>query len=133
MNLDQFGPVGAVVLTILVSVWIIRRDRANNDNQRDAAASKAFEAITVQFTAQSAELATLRAELNTLRAAVDAAHDPTKRERDEKTAKDAAKAAYAGLNTYLNTNNPTNAQTVAALKAAIRVALGLDEPPDGRE
>lgn len=63
MNLDQFGPVGAVVLTILVSVWIIRRDRANNDNQRDAAASKAFEAITVQFTAQSAELATLRAGL----------------------------------------------------------------------
>ena len=52
-----------------------------------------------------------------------AAHDPLKRERDERTAKTTAKAYYTGLNAYLNLTNPTQAQTVAALKAVIRVVL----------
>ncbi len=55
--------------------------------------------------------------------AVIAAHDPTKRERDERTARETAKTYYTGLNAYLNTTNPTQAQTVAALKAVIRVLL----------
>lgn len=66
--------------------------------------------------------------------AIIAAHDPAKRERDERTARDVAKAAAADLRTYLDRTNPTQAQTVAALAGVIesmRVALGLDEPPDG--
>lgn len=57
--------------------------------------------------------------------AVIAAHDPTKRERDERTARDVAKAAAADLRTYLDRTNPTQAQTVAALKLLIRVVLWL--------
>ena len=55
--------------------------------------------------------------------AVIAAHDPTKRERDERTARETAKTYYTGLNAYLNLTNPTQAQTVAALKAVIRIVL----------
>lgn len=57
--------------------------------------------------------------------AVIAAHDPAKRERDERTARDVAKAAAADLRTYLDRTNPTQAQTVAALKLLIRVVLWL--------
>lgn len=57
--------------------------------------------------------------------AVIAAHDPLKRERDERTARDVAKAAAADLRTYLDRTNPTQAQTVAALKLLIRVVLWL--------
>ena len=52
-----------------------------------------------------------------------AAHDPAKRDRDERTARETAKTYYTGLNAYLNLTNPTQAQTVAALKAVIRVLL----------
>lgn len=52
-----------------------------------------------------------------------AAHDPTKRERDERTARETAKTYYTGLNAYLNLTNPTQAQTVAALKAVIRIVM----------
>ncbi len=55
--------------------------------------------------------------------AVVAAHDPAKRERDERTARETAKTYYTGLNAYLNLTNPTQAQTVAALKAVIRIVL----------
>ena len=55
--------------------------------------------------------------------AIIAAHDPAKRERDERTARETAKTYYTGLNAYLNLTNPTQAQTVAALKAVIRVVL----------
>lgn len=58
--------------------------------------------------------------------AIIAAHDPTKRERDERderTARETAKTYYTGLNAYLNLTNPTQAQTVAALKAVIRIVL----------
>ena len=55
--------------------------------------------------------------------AVIAAHDPTKREREERTARETAKTYYTGLNAYLNLTNPTQAQTVAALKAVIRIVL----------
>ena len=55
--------------------------------------------------------------------AVIAAHDPAKRERDERTARETAKTYYTGLNAYLNLTNPTQAQTVAALKAVIRIVL----------
>ena len=55
--------------------------------------------------------------------AIIAAHDPLKRERDERTARETARTYYTGLNAYLNLNNPTQAQTVAALKAVIRVLL----------
>ncbi len=55
--------------------------------------------------------------------AVIAAHDPTKRERDERTARETAKTYYDGLNAYLDRASPTNAQTVAALKAVIRILL----------
>jgi hypothetical protein len=64
--------------------------------------------------------------------AIIAAHDPTKRERDERTARDQAIAyrdgliAYRdGLIAYLDQASPTGAQTVAALKALIRVLLWL--------
>ena len=57
--------------------------------------------------------------------AIIAAHDPAKRERDERTARDVAKAAAADLRTYLDRTNPTQAQTVAALKLLIRVVLWL--------
>lgn len=57
--------------------------------------------------------------------AIIAAHDPTKRERDETTARQQAKAYRDGLNAYLNLTNPTQAQTVAALKAVIRVLFWL--------
>lgn len=62
------------------------------------------------------------AELTTAKTVI-AAHDPTKRERDETTARQQAKAYRDGLNAYLNLTNPTQAQTVAALKAVIRVLL----------
>ena len=55
--------------------------------------------------------------------AIIAAHDPAKRERDERTARETAKTYYTGLNAYLNLTNPTQAQTVAALKAVIRIVL----------
>lgn len=57
--------------------------------------------------------------------AITAAHDPTKRERNERTAQDTAKAAAADLRLYLDRTNPTNAQTVATLKTVIRVVLWL--------
>lgn len=57
--------------------------------------------------------------------AVIAAHDPTKRERDERTALEQAKAYRNGLQAYLDLSSPTGAQTVAALKALIRVVLWL--------
>ena len=57
--------------------------------------------------------------------AIVAAHDPLKRERDERTAKATAKTYYDALSAYVGLNNPTQAQTVAALKAAIRVVLWL--------
>ena len=57
--------------------------------------------------------------------AIIAAHDPTKRERDETTARDQAKTAAANLKAYLDRANPTNAQTVATLKTVIRVVLWL--------
>lgn len=57
--------------------------------------------------------------------AIIAAHDPTKRERDERTARDGARTALTTLRTYLDTTSPTGAQTVAALKACIRVVLWL--------
>lgn len=58
-------------------------------------------------------------------AAVIAAHDPTKRTRDEATALDQAKTAAANLQLYLDLTSPTGAQTVAALKLLIRVVLWL--------
>ena len=67
----------------------------------------------------------LTAAEQTTAKAIIAAHDPTKRERDERTARETAKTYYTGLNAYLNLTNPTQAQTVAALKAAIRVVLWL--------
>lgn len=57
--------------------------------------------------------------------AIITAHDPTKRERDETTASDLAKAAVADLRLYLDRANPTNAQTAAALKLLIRVVIWL--------
>ena len=57
--------------------------------------------------------------------AIISAHDPTKRDRDETTARDQAKAAAANLKAYLDRANPTNAQTVATLKTVIRVVLWL--------
>jgi len=57
--------------------------------------------------------------------AIIAAHDPLKREREETTARDQAKAAAANLKAYLDRANPTNAQTVATLKTVIRVVLWL--------
>ena len=57
--------------------------------------------------------------------AIISAHDPTKRDRDETTARDQAKAAVADLRLYLDRANPTNAQTAAALKLLIRVVLWL--------
>ena len=57
--------------------------------------------------------------------AIITAHDPDKRGRDEKTARDQAKAAAADLKLYLDRANPTNAQTTAALKTVIRVVLWL--------
>ena len=62
------------------------------------------------------------AELTTAKAII-AAHDPLKRERDERTARDQAKAYRDGLNAYLNLNNPTQGQTATALKAVIRIVL----------
>ena len=62
------------------------------------------------------------AERTTAQTVIDA-HDPTKRERDERTARETAKTYYTGLNAYLNLTNPTQAQTVAALKAVIRIVL----------
>lgn len=64
------------------------------------------------------------AELTTAKAII-AAHDPTKRERDERTARETAKTYRDGLNAYLNLTNPTQAQTAAALKAVIRVLFWL--------
>lgn len=57
--------------------------------------------------------------------AVIAAHDPDKRQRNETTARDQAKAAVADLRLYLDRTNPTQAQTVAALKLLIRVVIWL--------
>lgn len=57
--------------------------------------------------------------------AIISAHDPTKREREERTARGAAKAAAADLKLYLDRTSPTQAQTVAALKLLIRVVLWL--------
>lgn len=57
--------------------------------------------------------------------AIIAAHDPTKRERNETTARDQAKTAAANLKAYLDRDSPTQAQTVAALKTVIRVVLWL--------
>lgn len=65
----------------------------------------------------------LTADEQTTAQAIIAAHDPTKRERDERTARETAKTYYTGLNAYLNLTNPTQAQTVAALKAVIRIVL----------
>jgi hypothetical protein len=56
---------------------------------------------------------------------VIAAHDPTKRERDERTARNQAKTYYNGLTAYLDLASPTSAQTVAALKAVIRRVMWL--------
>lgn len=61
----------------------------------------------------------------TTAAAVVAAHDPDKRQRDETTARDQAKAYRDGLQAYLDLASPTGAQTVAALKAVIRLVLWL--------
>jgi len=66
---------------------------------------------------------TLTAAEQTTAQAIIAAHDPAKRERDERTARETAKTYYTGLNAYLNLTNPTQAQTVAALKAVIRIVL----------
>jgi DMSO/TMAO reductase YedYZ molybdopterin-dependent catalytic subunit len=57
--------------------------------------------------------------------AIITAHDPTKRERDERTARNQAKTYYNGLTAYLDLASPTGAQTVAAVKAIIRVLLWL--------
>lgn len=57
--------------------------------------------------------------------ALIAAHDPTKRTRDELTARQQAKAYRDGLAAYLDLASPTGAQTVAAVKAIIRVLLWL--------
>ena len=65
----------------------------------------------------------LTAAEQTTAKAIIAAHDPAKRERDERTARETAKTYYTGLNAYLNLTNPTQAQTVAALKAVIRIVL----------
>lgn len=65
----------------------------------------------------------LTAAEQTTAQAIISAHDPTKRERDERTARETAKTYYTGLNAYLNLTNPTQAQTVAALKAVIRIVL----------
>lgn len=67
----------------------------------------------------------LTAAEQTTAKAIIAAHDPTKRERDERTAHETAKASRDGLNAYLNLSSPTQAQTVAALKTVIRVVLWL--------
>lgn len=64
------------------------------------------------------------AELTTAQAVI-AAHDPAKRERDERAAQDGARQALTTLRTYLDTISPTGAQTVVALKACIRVVLWL--------
>lgn len=58
-------------------------------------------------------------------AAVLAAHDPARRERDELTARQQAKAYRDGLQAYLDLASPTGAQTVAALKAVIRLVMWL--------
>ena len=65
----------------------------------------------------------LTAAEQTTAKAIIAAHDPAKRERDERTARETAKTYYTGMNAYLNLTNPTQAQTVAALKAVIRIVL----------
>ena len=57
--------------------------------------------------------------------AIIAAHDPTKRDREDTAARDQAKTAAANLKAYLDRANPTNAQTVATLKTVIRVVLWL--------
>jgi hypothetical protein len=67
----------------------------------------------------------LTPEEQTTAAAVIAAHDPTKRERDELTARQQAKAHADGLQAYLDLASPTGVQTVAAVKAIIRVLLWL--------
>lgn len=67
----------------------------------------------------------LTAAEQTTAQAIIAAHDPPKRERDERTARETAKTYYTGLNAYLNLTNPTQAQTVAALKLLIRVVIWL--------
>ena len=67
----------------------------------------------------------LTAAEQTTAQAIIAAHDPTKRERNETTASDLAKAAVADLRLYLDRANPTNAQTAAALKLLIRVVIWL--------
>lgn len=67
----------------------------------------------------------LTPEEQTTADAVIAAHDPTKRERDERTAWQTAKTYRDGLNAYMNLASPTQVQTVAALKAVIRVLFWL--------
>ena len=67
----------------------------------------------------------LTAAEQTTSATIIAAHDPDKRERDERTARDQAKTAAANLKLYLDRANPTNAQTAAALKLLIRVVIWL--------
>lgn len=57
--------------------------------------------------------------------AVIAAHDPTKRERDETTARERAKAAVADLRTYLGLTNPTAAQRNKAIDLLARITIWL--------
>lgn len=67
----------------------------------------------------------LTAAEQTTAQAIIAAHDPTKRERDERDLIDRAKDAAGQLKLYLDRPTPTNAQTAAALKLTIRVLLWL--------
>ena len=57
--------------------------------------------------------------------AVIAAHDPVKRERDETTARERAKAAVADLRTYLGLTNPTAAQRNKAIDLLARITIWL--------
>jgi hypothetical protein len=67
----------------------------------------------------------LTAAEQTTAAAVIAAHDPTKRERDERSSRDAARDAAISLRLYLDSDSPTAAQREAAFRLLIRVVLWI--------
>jgi hypothetical protein len=58
-------------------------------------------------------------------AAVIAAHDSGKRERDERSSRNAARDAAISLRLYLDSDSPTAAQREAAFRLLIRVVLWI--------
>lgn len=58
-------------------------------------------------------------------AAVIAAYDSGKRERDERSSRDAARDAAISLRLYLDGDSPTAAQREAAFRLLIRVVLWI--------